>query len=64
MLLKVTDNLSVNPDHVVSLQPNSDRGHLVMTMQTGERHVIPCDYRKSCWETNDRIFKLLNREAT
>lgn len=58
MLIKLDDNGNtyIAADSIEGIAVNSERYTLTVTMKSGERHTVGCDYGKTVWETMRRIM--------
>ena len=62
-LVILSNDIAVNPRHVVDVVRDGDRNRIIITMVDGRTHSLPCEYGKSIFRTRDDLVKLINREA-
>lgn len=60
VLVKLSDEVSVNPECVSSVVTNHEYDRVCVLMNGGGEYLFGLDYGRSIWETADRITKLIN----
>lgn len=60
MLVKLSDEVSVNPEYVASVTIRHEIDVVTVLMHDGIKYIFGRDYGRSIWETADRITKLIN----
>lgn len=60
MLVKLSDEVSVNTDNVTHIETDHIHESVFIHMVGCGCAMVPCDYGRSIWQTADRIMKLIN----
>lgn len=60
MLVKLSSEVSVNPDLVASVVINSEYDSVTVMMHDGAKYHYGPDYSRSIWQTADRINAAIN----
>jgi len=63
MLVKLSDEVSVNPEYVASVTIRHEIDVVTVLMHDGIKCIFGPDYGRSIWETADRITKLINGDS-
>ena len=56
-MIRLTDTDYVNPADISRVSINHHRSGLIVTLRTGDKVEVPCDYGRSVWETQNRLIK-------
>lgn len=60
-MIRLTGTDYVNPQDITRVSINHHRDGLIVTLRTGDKVQVPCDYGKSAWETQRRLVGEINR---
>lgn len=58
-LARLSETVHVNPSEVASVVLPDRVEHIVVTMRSGEQHIVDRSYNQSRWETYDRVLKAI-----